>query len=83
MGHFDSLATIGDSLFAISSDPSMAVWTSVDGIDWLPSAVVGGPTTGIGVTQWHLASSADTAVWLGSPEDKAQPAAWVSERTVP
>lgn len=81
LGHFNSLAAIGDRLFAISSDPSMAVWTSKDGTDWLPSAVVGGPTTGAGVATWHVAGTPDTAVWLGSPEDRTQPAVWVSVRT--
>ena len=62
------IASINDMLFAIVPDQPTTVWTSDDGQVWLQSAVHGGPTTGVGVTEWQLASSSDTAVWLGSPD---------------
>ena len=80
---FTTIASINDMLFAIAPDEPTTFWNSDDGQVWLQSTTTGGPTTGGGVTEWQLAASADTAVWLGSPEDRNEPAAWVSDRTFP
>jgi hypothetical protein len=80
---FTTITSINGMLFAIVPDQPTIVWASDDGQIWLQSSVTGGPTTGGGVTEWQLAASPDTAVWLGSPSDSSQPAAWVSDRTFP
>ena len=75
---FTTVAAIDDMLLAIAADEPTTVWTSDDGVVWLQSAVAGGPTTG-GVSDWRLAATPDTAVWLGSTAASDVPEAWVSE----
>ena len=75
---FTTVAAIGDMLFAIAAAEPTTVWTSDDGEVWLQSGVAGGPTTG-GGSEWHLAATPDTAVWLGSTAASDLPEAWVSE----
>jgi hypothetical protein len=79
-GHsdFGAVASIGGMLFAIGPIGSTTVWTSDDGIVWLASGLDGGPSTGHGTAEWHVAATPDTAVWLGSTAASDLPEAWVS-----
>lgn len=79
-GDLRTLTAIGGRYFATAPFGPSTVWTSSDGAVWTPADVQGGPTTaGSGNNAaWHFAATPDTAVWIGTPPQMRNPAAWVS-----
>ena len=74
------IARVGVRYVATSPDGPASIWMSRRGRAWAVPTFDGGPDTfhADGAGDWHFASTATRAVWLGSYWETGDRAAWVS-----